>query len=80
MATRAKGKAPKKGVAGRGTGGAARKAISSAKKRGATTKSIAKAAGRKASTINQIASGNIKNPPRNLAKNVRKAKGSRKRK
>ncbi len=80
MATRAKGKAPKKGVAGRGTGGTARKAIRAAKKRGASTPAIARAARRKPSTINNIASGNIKNPPKNLAKNVRKAKSSRKRK
>jgi len=70
---------PKKGTAGHGTGGTARKAISAAKSRGASTKSIARAAGRKPSTINNIASGNIRNPPRNLAKNVRKAKGSKKR-
>ena len=65
---------PKKGTAGKSTGGKARAAISKAKSQGATNESIAKAARRDASTISAIASGKIKNPPANLAGNVRKAK------
>ena len=71
---------PKKGVAGKKTGGAARKAINAAQKRGATNKSIGAATGRSASTIAQIDSGSIKNPPKNLAGNVRKAKATKKKK
>ena len=71
-------KAPKKGVAGKSTGGAARSAIRAAKSRGATNASIGRATGRSASTISSIASGDIKNPPRNLAANVRKAKATKK--
>lgn len=70
-------KAPKKGVAGKKTGGAARKAISAARKRGATTKQIARAARRDDSTIALIETGVIKNPPKNLAASVRKAKASK---
>jgi len=69
---------PKKGVAGKHTGAKTRKAISAAKKRGATTKQIARAGMRSVSTINNIASGNIKNPPRNLAAKIRKAKSTKK--
>lgn len=71
-------KAPKKGVAGKKTGGATRKAIAARKKAGSTTKQIARAAMRKPSTINNIASGNIKNPPKNLAGKIRKSKTTKK--
>ncbi len=70
-------KAPRKGVAGKATGGTARRAISTAHGRGCTDKSIGRATNRSASTINKIASGSIKNPPRNLAGNVRKCKGKK---
>ena len=70
-------KSPKKGVAGKKTGGAARKAISAARKRGSTTKQIARAARRDESTINLIETGTIKNPPKNLAANIRKAKATK---
>jgi len=70
-------KRPRKGVAGKKTGGAARRAIRAAEKRGATIIQIARAARRSPSTISAIKSGEIKNPPRNLAGNVRKAKGKR---
>jgi len=69
---------PKKGVAGKKTGSAARKAISAARKRGSTTKQIARAARRDDSTIALIETGVIKNPPKNLASNVRKAKSAKK--
>lgn len=73
-------KHPKKGVAGKKTGASTRKAISNRKKAGSSTKQIARAAMRSESTINNIASGNIKNPPRNLASKIRKAKTTKKRK
>jgi len=66
-------KHPRKGVAGKRTGGTARKAIRAKLKCGATIKSIATAAHRSPSTISGIKSGAIKNPPRNLAGNVRRA-------
>jgi len=65
---------PKKGVAGKNTGAKARAAIRKAKARGATTKTIAEATNRDDSTIQGIASGEIKNPPSDLADNVAKAK------
>ena len=67
-------KKPMKGVAGKGTGAAARKAIATKKKGGCTTAQIARAARRDPSTILAIASGEIKNPPANLAGNIRKLK------
>ena len=73
-------KAPKKGVAGKKTGGAARKAISARTKAGSTTKQIARAANRSESTISGIKSGAIKNPPKNLAGKIRKAKTTKKKK
>lgn len=75
-----KAHAPKKGVAGKKTGGAARKAIKARKAAGSTTAQIARAANRKPSTISNIESGNIKNPPKNLAASVRKAKTTKKKK
>ena len=69
---------PKKGVAGKNTGGTTRKAISAKKKSGSTTKQIAKAAMRSESVISAIASGDIKNPPANLAGKIRKAKSTKK--
>ena len=71
-------KKPKKGVPGKKTGGSTRKAISSAKKRGATTKQIARAGMRSPGTINAIEIGTIKNPPKNLASKIRKAKSTKK--
>lgn len=73
-----KKKAPMKGVAGKATGGEARKAINAKVKSGSTLKQIGRASNRSASTINQIKSGAIKNPPKNLAANVRKAKTTKK--
>lgn len=67
-------KKSQKGVAGINTGAKARKAIRKAKKRSATNESIARATNRDPSTIQQIESGSIKNPPSNLIKNVAKAK------
>lgn len=79
MATKSKAK-PKKGVAGKNTGGKTRAAISRKQKAGATVKQIARAAMRKPSTINNIASGNIKNPPRDLAGKIAKTKVRKKKK
>lgn len=70
--------APKKGVAGKKTGAKTRKAIASKKKAGSTTKQIAKAAMRSESVISAIASGDIKNPPSNLAGKISKAKTTKK--
>ena len=70
--------APKKGVAGNKTGGKARKAIAAKKKAGSTTKQIASAAKRSESVISAIASGEIKNPPANVASNIKKAKTTKK--
>jgi len=67
-------KQAKKGVAGKGTGGGARKAIRAAQGRGCTVNSIASSTRRDASTISKIASGAIRNPPKNLASAVRKCK------
>lgn len=71
---------PKKGVAGKNTGAKTRKAIAAKRKAGSTTKQIAKAAMRSPSTINEIESGGIKNPPANLAGKIRKAKVTKKKK
>ena len=71
-------KKAKKGVAGNGTGGKARAAIARARRKGSTTAQIARAARRSPSTINSIESGEIKNPPANLATNVAKAKVTKK--
>jgi len=71
---------PMKGVAGKKTGGKARAAIKAQKKKGSTTKQIAAATRRDPSTISDIASGEIKNPPKNLAANVKKAKVTKKKK
>lgn len=73
-------KKPRKGVAGKGTGGSARKAIRAAQKRGCTLSSIARSTRRDPSTIGDIASGKIKNPPRNLAGAVRKCKAKKRKK
>lgn len=69
---------PKKGIAGEDTGDKSRKAIKKAKARGATDASIGKAANRDESTIGQIERGSIKNPPEDLAGNVKKAKSIKK--
>lgn len=71
-------KAPKKGVAGKNTGSAARKAINAKQKQGLTNKEIGKAAKRSPGVISAIDKGVIKNPPSNLAGNVRKAKKKKK--
>jgi hypothetical protein len=63
---------PKKGTAGKNTGGSARAAIKSAEKSGKTIKQIARSARRSPDTISAIKSGEIKNPPSNLSKNIRK--------
>jgi hypothetical protein len=69
---------PKKGVAGTNTGGTARKTIAAARKKGASTKAIASAAMRSPDTITLIETGQIKNPPSDLAGKVRKAKADKK--
>ena len=71
---------PKKGVAGKNTGAAARKAIDAKQKQGLTNKQIGAAAKRSPGVISAIDRGVIKNPPSNLAGNVRKAKGKKKKK
>lgn len=71
-------KKPKKGVAGKKTGGAARKAIQAKQKAGCTQSAIGKAANRSPGVISAIKKGTIKNPPSNLAGNVRKAKCKKK--
>lgn len=73
-----KQKAPKKGVAGKSTGAETRKAINAKVKSGSTLKQIGRASNRSASTISQIKQGDIKNPPKNLAANIRKAKTTKK--
>ena len=67
-------KKPMKGVAGKGTGAAARKAIRSKVNMGCTMAEIGRMAKRSPGTISAILSVVIKNPPKNLAGNVRKAK------
>ena len=71
-------KKPKKGVPGTKTGAAARKAIRAKVKSGCSLAEIGNMANRDASTISAILSGEIKNPPANLAGNVRKAKCKKK--
>lgn len=71
---------PQKGVAGEDTGGRARKAVKKAKDRNATNETIGKATNRSASTIAQIHTGTIKNPPADLAGKVSKAKSIKKEK
>lgn len=66
-----------KGVAGKNTGSKARAAIRKAQSAGATLKSIGVATNRSASTISQIASGEIKNPPKTLVSKISKAKKSK---
>lgn len=68
----AKKKAPKKGVAGKGTGAAARSAIRTAQAKGMSLEQIGNIANRSESVISAIKSGDIKNPPRNVASNIRK--------
>lgn len=65
---------PQKGVAGENTGGKARTAIKKAKGRSATNETIGKATNRSASTIGQIESGIIANPPADLPGKVKNAK------
>ena len=65
---------PKKGVAGKSTGGKSRKAIRTKISGGCSLSAIGRAANRSASTISQILSGSIKNPPSNLSTNIRKLK------
>lgn len=65
-------KKPMKGVAGKGTGSKTRSAISRAQNKGCSIASIAKSSNRSSSTISQIKSGTIKNPPSNLASAVQK--------
>ena len=61
----------KKGVAGKGTGESARAAIQKAINGGHTLEEIGRAAGRDASTISDIRSGEIKNPPPELVSAIR---------
>jgi len=71
---------PKKGVAGKNTGAKARKAIRKQVKKGSTLKQIGTATGRDDGTIGRIESGEIKNPPADLAAKVSKAKVTKKKK
>lgn len=73
-------KKPKKGVAGKNTGAAARKAIITAQKKGMTLEEIGNIANRSASVISAIKTGEIKNPPRNVASNIRKRSTTKKKK
>jgi orotate phosphoribosyltransferase len=73
-------KKPQKGVAGKNTGGAARKAIRAAEAKGKTVKQIASSARRSPSVVSAIKSGEIKNPPSNVAKNIRKGTSKTKKK
>lgn len=59
-----------KGIAGNKTGGKARSAIRS--KSCLTNSQIARKVGRSASTIAQIRSGGIKNPPKELVARIKK--------
>lgn len=68
----------KKGVAGKGTGSSARAAIQKAIDGGHTLEEIGRAAGRDASTISAIRSGEIKNPPPELADAIRRLKPKKK--
>lgn len=61
-----------KGVAGKKTGAPARKLIRELEKKGMTQEQIGRKARRSASTIGQIKSGDIKNPPNDLVKRLRK--------
>jgi hypothetical protein len=63
---------PKKGVPGKNTGAAARAAIRAAQRKGMTLEQIGNIANRSESVISAIKSGEIKNPPRNVASNIRK--------
>jgi predicted transcriptional regulator len=80
MAKAAKKTVPKKGVAGNKTGAKTRAAIKKAESKGSTQKQIAKAAMRNPSTISDIKTGEIKNPPANLAAKISKAKVTKKKK
>jgi len=63
-----------KGQAGKGTGAATRKAIASKSRAGSTNKQIGAKVNRSGSTISQIKSGSIKNPPASLSGAIRKSK------
>lgn len=65
-------KKPKKGVAGKNTGAATRNALKG--KRSYTDKQVGRKVNRSGSTLSQIRTGSIRNPPANLAGNIRKAK------
>lgn len=69
-----------KGVAGNKTGAKARKAIKDAEKAGLTQAEIAKSAKRSIATIRNIKSGDIKNPPAYVEKDIKKATSRAKRK
>ena len=65
-------KKPMKGVAGKNTGAKTRAAINSAQKKGCTLKEIGAASNRSPSVISAIKSGDIKNPPADVAAAVQK--------
>ena len=65
-------KKPVKGVAGKNTGAKTRKAINAAQKKGCTLEQIGRASNRSPDTISRIKSGDIKNPPSNVATSVQK--------
>ncbi len=69
-----------KGEEGKMTGGKARKSIREQEKKGSTQEDIARATRRDPSTISAIKSGEIKNPPKELIANIKKAKTSKKKK
>ena len=63
-----------KGQAGKGTGAKTRKAIANKSKAGSTNKQIGAKVNRSGSTISQIKSGSIKNPPASLSTAINKSK------
>jgi len=63
-----------KGQAGKGTGAKTRKAIAKKSKAGSTNKQIGAKVNRSGSTISQIKSGSIKNPPASLSAAINKSK------
>lgn len=66
-------KKPMKGTVGKNTGGKTRAAIKAAQSKGCTLKQIAKGSNRSVDTISAINSGDIKNPPSNVAASIVKA-------
>lgn len=64
----------KKGTEGKNTGAKVRSAIAKKSKAGSTNKQIGAKVNRSGSTISQIKSGSIKNPPAGLSAAINKSK------